>query len=379
MSRSIRYASGGFALGAAIAYFWDPARGRLRRSQIRDESLKVLRKERDLFGRAARDASNRAYGIVERTLHPVEAAAPDEVVAERVRARLGHVVSHAHAIEVSVRDGHVTLRGPILAAEAEEALREVAKVPGVRGVTDELERHATSDSVPALQGESTKRGREMWTPAKRGAAITGGLALALWGLARRGPLHTAATLAGSALAVRGALNMPFPRMLGLENGPEGIVVHKTLTVHAPIEQVFDLWSKFENFPRFMEHVRAVHVHDDKHQRSTWTIEGPGGAPITFDAELTRFEPPHLIAWQTLPGQRIEHAGRVRFDPAEDGTRLDICMTYRPPAGVIGHAIAHLLGWDPKTRIDDDLVRMKTLLELGRTRAHGERIELADMH
>ena len=46
------------------------------------------------------------------------------------------------------------------------------------------------------------------------------------------------------------------------------------------------------------------------------------------------------------------------------------MSYSPPAGVFGHALAWLFGSDPKTEMDEDLVRLKSLLEIGRTRAHG---------
>ena len=85
-----------------------------------------------------------------------------------------------------------------------------------------------------------------------------------------------------------------------------------------------------------------------------------------------------IAWATLPGQLIEHAGIVRFEPVIEGTRLSIRMSYRPPGGLVGHAIAQVLGWDPKARIDDDMVRMKALLEQGRTRAHGDRVSIKDL-
>ena len=81
----------------------------------------------------------------------------------------------------------------------------------------------------------------------------------------------------------------------------------------------------------------------------------------------------------MPGQRIDHTGAVHFDEVENGTRVHVQVTYRPPAGALGHAIASLLGWDPRARMNDDLVRMKALLEQGRTRAHGERIELEDLH
>ena len=49
------------------------------------------------------------------------------------------------------------------------------------------------------------------------------------------------------------------------------------------------------------------------------------------------------------------------------------MSYNPPAGAIGHAIAKLFGVGPKDVLDEDLVRMKSLFEHGKTRAHGETV------
>jgi len=50
------------------------------------------------------------------------------------------------------------------------------------------------------------------------------------------------------------------------------------------------------------------------------------------------------------------------------------MWYRPPAGVLGHYVASLFGADPKSEMDDDMVRLKSLIEIGKTRAHGVRIQ-----
>ena len=109
------------------------------------------------------------------------------------------------------------------------------------------------------------------------------------------------------------------------------------------------------------------------------VDGPAGRPLEFEAETIDFAPDRTIAWRTLRGQKIEHYGRVRFEEIAEGTRVSVDMTYRPPGGVFGHAIAHLLGWDPKSRMDEDLVRMKALLEAGHTRAHRQHVELADLH
>jgi len=377
MSR-FTYASGGFLLGAGLGYFFDPARGHRRRARIRDLASHVRHQESVLFGKVVRDASHRVRGVVERVFHPTEGAVSDDVLVGRVRTHLGRAGSHPHAVEVSVSDGTVTLRGPILEREAAEVIRRVARVAGVCHVVDRLERHATADRIPSLQGESRPYGHnELWTPAARGGAIVGGIAVATWGLlARRGLIGGIAGAAGSLLALRGTTNLPLSRIGALVTGRAGIELHKTIMVHAPIDRVFDLWSRFDSFPRFMQHVHSVRVHPD-HKRSSWTVDGPGNVPITFEAELVRFEASREIAWQTLPDQRIEHAGTVRFQPGADGTRVHIHMTYRPPGGVIAHAIAHVLGWDPKARIDDDLVRMKALLEEGRTRAHGERVAIAE--
>jgi uncharacterized membrane protein len=149
-------------------------------------------------------------------------------------------------------------------------------------------------------------------------------------------------------------------------------------VHRPVHEVFDLWSRFDNFPMFMEHVREVDLEIGG-RNSKWTVDGPAGTKVEFEAQITAFEPDRAIAWKTLANQPIEHEGRVRFEEVPDGTRVHVQMTYHPPGGIVGHAIGHILGWDPKRRMDDDLVRMKTLLEEGKTRAHQHRVQLADLH
>jgi hypothetical protein len=54
------------------------------------------------------------------------------------------------------------------------------------------------------------------------------------------------------------------------------------------------------------------------------------------------------------------------------------MTYNPPAGLLGHGVAALLGADPKRALDDDLLRFKSLLEHGRTTTDGGRTYLGDV-
>lgn len=97
----------------------------------------------------------------------------------------------------------------------------------------------------------------------------------------------------------------------------------------------------------------------------WRVRGPGGAPLEYDAILTDFRPNEVIAWKTTEGSAVQHAGFVRFERTGDmSTRLTVRMSYNPPGGAIGHAAAALVGGDLKRTLDEDFVRLKTLLETG---------------
>src|SRR5688572_9552032 len=143
------------AAGAAAlaTYFLDPAQGRRRRAVLRDKTYGRLSHLGEASRMVAVDLRNRVkgtFGAVRQRV--VSHDVPDEVLAERVRAALGRVVSHPGSIEVEASQGSITLRGPILEREANRALRAVRAVPGVHGMRDELEHHEQAGDVPGLQG-----------------------------------------------------------------------------------------------------------------------------------------------------------------------------------------------------------------------------------
>jgi uncharacterized membrane protein len=100
--------------------------------------------------------------------------------------------------------------------------------------------------------------------------------------------------------------------------------------------------------------------------SHWRVAGPAGQSVEWDAVTTQLIPNEVLAWKTTPGSTVEHAGFIRFERVNGGTRLDVKMSYNPPAGALGHTVAMLFGADPKTELDQDLLRMKTYLETGKT-------------
>ena len=80
----------------------------------------------------------------------------------------------------------------------------------------------------------------------------------------------------------------------------------------------------------------------------------------------------MIAWKSEPGSVVANAGVIRFEPAEGGnTRVDVRLAYNPPGGGLGHLAALLFGADPRSALDEDLVRLQGLIEQGSTRAPGK--------
>ena len=210
-----------FALGAAAMYFLDPDKGRRRRAILRDRSRSAITEMLNFVSVAARDAAHRAQGVRAQAQRQFDhSETPDDLkLIERVRARLGRVVSHPHAIQVGAYSGRVTLSGPILAGEVLQLLEAVRSVRDVLEVEDHLDVHARPDSVPSLQGVSRRAEtmQEDWPPVQRVAAILGGGLLAVYGMAQRGLTGLALAGIGLCLSVRGAVNAPISRLGGLES------------------------------------------------------------------------------------------------------------------------------------------------------------------
>ena len=364
---------GAAGVGAALAYYLDPDRGARRRHMMRDKLVHARSRAGDAIGTTARDLGNRARGLVAETRGRfARQEADDPVLVARVRTALGRVASHPKALEVTAEDGRVTLGGVALRSEAEKILEAARAVSGVSEVYDQLELHETPDGIPALQGGVHREPRpelaqEKWAPATRLVMGVAGGAVALWGLRRKGWPGVAARLAGAAVAKRAITNMPVRQLAGVGAGRRPIDVQKSITVQAPVARVFAFFTEWENWPRWMSHVREVRSIGSAsgEDRTHWVVDGPAGTTVSWDAITTALLPNEQIAWQSIEGGPIEHSGVVRFTPTTDGaTIIDVRMSYSPPAGAVGHAVASILGRDPKHQMDDDLARLKTTIETG---------------
>jgi hypothetical protein len=178
---------GGMAVGAALAMAFDPDNGGRRRALIRDKVARAAHLTARGADATMRDMTNRARGVAAATRGRIWSEDVDDTrLLERVRARLGRACSHPHAIAVEVREGEVTLRGPILADEVRDVLDTAASVRGVHSVVNELDPHETAEGVSSLQGQGRRAGPSWdllhthWSPTR---ALVGVAALAASGVA----------------------------------------------------------------------------------------------------------------------------------------------------------------------------------------------------
>jgi osmotically-inducible protein OsmY len=196
----------GFAAGAGLIYLLDPRRGAGRRSQVAQRAGRVLREVEQTVEAGARELRHRARGLAHEAAARVERdLASDDVIVERVRAKLGRLSAHPSAIRVVSHGGRVELSGPIFSAERSQVLRGVRIVRGVRGVEDRLEPHDDAAGVPALQGAGPMPAprpaplQRHWAPRTRLLAGVAGTFLVCRALFGKGLGRIPAGVAGAAL------------------------------------------------------------------------------------------------------------------------------------------------------------------------------------
>lgn len=132
-------------------------------------------------------------------------------------------------------------------------------------------------------------------------------------------------------------------------------IEKSIEVEAPLSAVYNQWTQFEEFPRFMEGVKNVRQLDDK--RLHWHAE-IAGKDKEWDAEIYRQEPDRVIAWRSTSG--APNSGEVRFSSSDAGrTEVTLVMSYEPEGMVenIGDALGAV-----SLRVKGDLERFKKFIE-----------------
>ena len=216
------------------------------------------------------------------------------------------------------------------------------------------------------------------TQAERICSAIGGGILAAAGLKRRSPVGIALALIGGDLLRRGITGHSYIyQAIGIRTAEKGqgaattsvpyelgVRVDKSITIARPPQEVYSFWHDLNNLARFMTNVESV--TDLGAGKSHWVVKGPAGRKVEWDAIIHNEEEGRMIAWRTLEGALVQHAGSVWFKdaPGGRGTEVKVEMQYNPPAGMVGAVAARLWGKEPGQQIEEDLLRLKQILEAG---------------
>jgi uncharacterized membrane protein len=211
---------------------------------------------------------------------------------------------------------------------------------------------------------------------ERVASAVGGGALLLYGLSRGNLGGLALALVGGAVLYRGVTGHCHTYQLFGINTAEhhppatsvpsrhGVKVERSITIQRKPEELYRFWRNLENLPRFMTHLESV--TNLGNLRSHWVARAPLGITVAWDAEIITEKENELIGWRSLPGSLVDNAGSVHFRraPGGRGTEVKVSLKYDPPAGKVGATIARLFGAAPEQQIQDELRRLKQLMETG---------------
>lgn len=136
---------GALVAGAVAMYYLDPQQGAQRRAALCDL----------LLGGLGRPADRTRTRVVRNVYHLAARADPqaDAELRDRIQQRLGQLVSHPGAIQVSVEDGVVRLSGHVLAKERDGLLLQVQQMAGVQKLVNAMAAH---DSPGSITGADTR-------------------------------------------------------------------------------------------------------------------------------------------------------------------------------------------------------------------------------
>ena len=128
------------AVGAVIAYLFDPVSGRSRRARLSDQAAARVRDLFDAAGKEARYQAGKVKGVVHEITTTDEAPASDEDLLQKIRSEaVGPAPGSFSHVDIEVEDGTVRLTGTSTDAAAEEDLiGRIRRVAGVESVENEL-------------------------------------------------------------------------------------------------------------------------------------------------------------------------------------------------------------------------------------------------
>ena len=137
-------------------------------------------------------------------------------------------------------------------------------------------------------------------------------------------------------------------------------IQRWTDIAAPIDVVYERWTEFEDFPKFMHRVLSVEKED--RNKLSWE-EKIWFSRRQWEGEITERRKSERIAWKTTKG--TSHSGVVTFHKLDTNlTRVMVDMDFRP-SGMIEKMASGMRF--VKRAVQADLARFKAHVEMGEAR------------
>jgi|SRR5579871_514307 len=215
------------------------------------------------------------------------------------------------------------------------------------------------------------------TQTERVISAAGGSLLVVAGLSKKSAAGVALAVGGALLLRRAFTGHSYVlEAVGVRTAPLGqgsdttsvpyelgIRVDCKITINKPRQEIYRLWRDFRSLPRWLPHVKSV--REIGSQRTHWMVQAPVGRIVEWDAVVHNEIENELIAWRTLPGADVDHAGAVIFrDAPGGGAEVQVELQYNPPGGMVTAFLSRWWGQEPTQQIEADLQRLKHMVESG---------------
>ena len=136
-------------------------------------------------------------------------------------------------------------------------------------------------------------------------------------------------------------------------------IQRWTDIAAPRTTVYEKWTQFDEFPKFMHRVVDVEQDDDDENKIKWQ-EKIWFSKRQWEGEITERSKNDRIAWKTVSG--TSHEGVVSFHKLDDKlTRVMVDLDFHP-SGMMEKMASGMRF--VKRAVQADLARFKAYVELG---------------
>ena len=134
-------------------------------------------------------------------------------------------------------------------------------------------------------------------------------------------------------------------------------------VKVPVEVAYRWWRGLTNLPSILPDVESVTPVSGSPDTTHWTVSGPLGTSVEWDARVVEDKENQRLAWASVdsPDTKVLNSGVVRFDEHGETTGVEVSLQFDPPAGILGEAVAKLFA-DPQKKVDSCVAAFKESVE-----------------